>query len=151
MGYVCDMTRISVGLDEDGCEMSLNLSGFQVSIYLKFPPEGSNEALYSFEVGNKNHRPVFARSDAIYGNDLYIRKIPQKLIKKIKDESKTFTGYMPLQLKRTRVKSMNTDAKRCDESITRSNPNTGECVTKYLEDTIGCSMGLSGSNPSIPR
>ena len=63
----------------------------------------------------------------------------------------TFTGYMPLQLKRTRVKSMNTDAKRCDESIAMSNPNTGECVTKYLEDTIGCSMGLSGSNPSIPR
>ena len=144
---------ITMGLHEDGYVMNLNLAGFQVSIYLEFPPEGSDDAaIYSFEVGNKNHRPVIARNDGIYGNDFYMRKIPQKLINKIQDESETITaGYMPLKIRRTHVKALNTDEKRCDESISMSNPNTGKCVTKYLEDTIGCSMGLSGSNPNIPR
>ena len=86
--------------------------------------------------------------DAIYGNDFVHPGNKQKIDK---DESMTNTGYMALELRQTQVKALNTDEKRCDESMT--NPNIGRCVIKYVEDTIGCSMamGLSGSNPNIQR
>ena len=115
------------------------------------PPAENDVAYYFIEVGNKDHRHVFQRMDAIYGNDFFILEINRKLTKKIQDESMTNTGYMALELRQTQVKALNTDEKRCDESMT--NPNIGRCVIKYVEDTIGCSMamGLSGSNPNIQR
>ena len=53
------------------------------------------------------------------------------------------------QLERSHWKTLNTDNERCDE--TDSEPNTTKCITRYLEQSVGCSMGLYGTDPELER
>ena len=53
-------------------------------------------------------------------------------------------------LTRIRWKTLDSDVKRCDEDTTLK-ANTTECITHHLEDKIGCSMGLSGSDQKLQR
>ena len=52
------------------------------------------------------------------------------------------------KIKRTRWKALDSPVKRCTDQGAKA--NTTQCVTNYIENTIGCSMGLSGSDPQIP-
>ena len=52
-------------------------------------------------------------------------------------------------LTRTRRKTLNTPGQRCDEG--NGAPSTTQCITRYLEQKIGCSMGLRGTNPKLKR
>ena len=67
-------------------------------------------------------------------------------------ERKKSTEYRYAQdfmLKRTLVKALDKEDKRCDEKD--NSGNTTKCITEYLEREIGCTMHLLGSNSQIPR
>ena len=123
---------------------------WQVVIYLNLPPNGK-EFLYHLTVGNRNHRARFGKSDTIYGSDYIVLEIKKDVMKKIQYESTTNTSYSRLRLERTHWKTLSTDKKRCDESMTTSNANTTQCIIKHVEDSFGCSMGISGSSSDIER
>ena len=53
-------------------------------------------------------------------------------------------GY---RLERTHWKILDTQDQRCDKGSLRVDTTT--CITRYLEKTIGCSMGLHGTNPTL--
>ena len=53
------------------------------------------------------------------------------------------------ELKRTHWKMLNTEDERCDESD--SEANTTQCITQYLERSVGCSLGLIGGDPNLER
>lgn len=57
--------------------------------------------------------------------------------------------YQSYTLTRTRWKTLNTATQRCDEG--KSAANTTKCITRYLERTIGCSLGLHGTDPGVKR
>ena len=107
--------------------------------------------MYGIYVGNKNHRTVFGKSDAIYGYDWIELDLDKDKMKKIQDESTTNTAYSSFRIERTHWRRLNTDQKKCDESMTTASANTTQCIIKYVEDSFGCSMGLNGSNPNIQR
>ena len=52
------------------------------------------------------------------------------------------------KIKRTSWKALDYPAKRCTEQGAKA--NTTRCITNYIENTIGCSIGLSGSDPQFP-
>ena len=69
-----------------------------------------------------------------------------------RSERKESTEYRYAQdfmLKRTLVKALDKDGKRCDQ--TENSGNTTKCISEYLEREIGCTMHLHGSNSQIPR
>ena len=52
-------------------------------------------------------------------------------------------------LERIHWKTLNTESERCDES--ESEPNTTICITRYIEQSVGCSMGYHGTDPEKER
>ena len=57
--------------------------------------------------------------------------------------------YQDYLISRTHWKQVDTAEFRCDPIGTVG--NTTKCITEYLEDNIGCSMGLQGTNPEMKR
>ena len=53
------------------------------------------------------------------------------------------------KIRRARWKLLDTPSKRCDMSNTEA--NTTRCLTQYMEETVGCSMGLARSDPALER
>ena len=51
-------------------------------------------------------------------------------------------------LHRDHWKALPTESHRCD---VKASVNTTSCITKYMEHTIGCSMGMRGGNPDLKR
>ena len=63
---------------------------------------------------------------------------------------KIMTGYyrQTFTITRTHWKALNTVDKRCDED-TKMEANTTKCITHYIEEKTGCSMGFAGSDPKV--
>ena len=84
----------------------------------------------------------FPKDDTIFGSNLLCKN--------------DFTNYsegnyqQTLWITRTRLKSLNTGNNICDDSQDLE-ANTTKCITNYMEDKIGCSVGLSGAHPEIER
>ena len=57
--------------------------------------------------------------------------------------------YRSYLLQRTRWKKLSTPNQRCMEGISAA--NTTRCITRYLEQKVGCSMDLHGSDPKLKR
>ena len=57
--------------------------------------------------------------------------------------------YRSYLLTRTRWKTLSTPSQRCDDG--KSEANTTKCITRYMEQTVGCSMGLHGTDPNLNR
>ena len=87
----------------------------------------------------------FPKPDNIFGSAYIIVDIRDVLLK----EALNDTGlYQYLELERTLWKSLDTPEKKCDmENVV----NTTKCITSFLEQTIGCSMGLAEGNPDMDR
>ena len=80
---------------------------------------------------------VFPKLDGIYGSaHLQKRRLPRR------------TYEQSFSITRTRWKTISSEEKRCDDNP-QSEANTTGCVTRYLEAVIGCSIGLSGSDPDV--
>lgn len=67
----------------------------------------------------------------------------------IQDTNLSFSYGQDYLLKRTHWKALDNEQQRCDQEDNAK--STTKCITEYLEEVAGCSMGLQGSNPTIAR
>ena len=81
------------------------------------------------------------KRDAAFGS-FYIHKI----LPIYKDRVMHHQIY---RLERTHWKTLNTGNQRCDEE--NATHNTTQCITRYIEKKVGCSMGMYGTDPDIKR
>ena len=81
---------------------------------------------------------IFPKFDGIYGS-AYLGKT----VLTQGHYSQTFS------ISRTHWKTLSNENKVCDEDLDKE-ANLTSCYTRYLEDTIGCSMGMLGSNDEVP-
>ena len=81
---------------------------------------------------------IFPKFDNIYGS-AYMAKmgLTQR------------TYQQSFSIARTHWKTLSSENKVCDEDID-TEANLTRCFTRYLEDTIGCSMGMLESNEEAP-
>ena len=92
----------------------------------------------------------FPKVDKIFGSEFISIDMTEKFKQAKKEERfKQVAFRQTFELSRTRWKTLDTPAKRCDD--TDASPNTTECITHFVENTIGCSMGMDGSNPSVAK
>ena len=84
----------------------------------------------------------FPKDDTIFGSDVIIKH----------DFTSDSEGIyeQTLSITRTRWKSLKTDNNNCDDDQNLE-ANTTKCITHYMEDEIGCSVGLSGTDPEIEQ
>ena len=81
--------------------------------------------------------------DEIYGSELIVLSLSQDM------RQPGTSGFQLYKIKRTRVKGLDKPTKRCDMDV--SNAQVAQCITGYIESTIGCSMGLLRSDRHGPR
>ena len=93
---------------------------------------------FFFFVHNKGQMYV-PKKDGIFGSSFFRRHIPAL-------NKKYGQSY---RLDRTHMKIMRTKNQICDER--NSEPNTTMCITRHLEKTVGCSMGMLGTDPHMER
>ena len=85
----------------------------------------------------------FPKVDGIYGSDL-IYLVFDNLMSKT---GKKRCFGQSHKIEKTHWNALDTSDKRCDPSS--SVAKTTQCLTRYLERTIGCSMGLAESDAQI--
>ena len=78
--------------------------------------------------------------DEIYGSELILLKVDDA-----PPNHKVY--HQSYKFRKTYWKALDTPEKRCDESSLEA--NTTQCITRYLEQTVGCSLGLAGSDKQI--
>ena len=115
-----------------------NHFSLQVEIAVPIPWNWDNE--FNLFVHNKGQM-YFPKNDEIFGSH-HMSITVNKVNKGYYDQHFTLT--------RIRWKTLDSEFKRCDEDTTLE-ANTTECITHHLEDKIGCSMGLSGSDQKLQR
>ena len=99
----------------------------------------------SFHLYLHNKNQVIAKKvDDIFGQKDILIHVGDQLRKSLK------FGYYrkEYKIKRTHWKAIDRPEKKCTEQTTEV--DTTKCIARHIELTIGCSMGLSGSNPQIP-
>ena len=116
-----------------------------------FPPQMniffniSNEdfSLYFF-LHNKDQM-YFPKINGVFGSDFTYLKLDRS---RLKDRNTTgfYTFYT---MKQTQWKELDTPRKRC--KVGSAVANTTRCITQYLEDKVGCSMGIARSDPQLRR
>ena len=90
---------------------------------------------------------IFPRHDNIFGSHTYdLDWDPEK--ESIKKTYGPISFRQHFELGRIRSKTIDTPDTRCDME---NKANTTECIARYLEDSIGCSMGLAGSGFEAKR
>ena len=65
-----------------------------------------------------------------------------------KEDDKNYTYQKSYTLKQKHWKAIDHGDQRCDQRETAVG-YTSKCITKFLEMTIGCSMGLQGSDGGL--
>ena len=108
-------------------------------------PKG-NTGFYFF-IHNKGQM-IFPRTDEAFGSFYIYREMQNPESNPNMPGGKILfkQGY---RLERTHWKTLNTESQRCDEGSSAANMTN--CITQYLEQKIGCSVGLYGSDRSIKR
>ena len=92
---------------------------------------------------NKN-QVITEKTDDIFGQ----KDIPINVGNQLRNSVQFGYYSKEYKIKRTHWKAMDKPEKKCSEETTEV--NTTVCITNYIEQTTGCSMGLYGSNPEIP-
>ena len=84
------------------------------------------------------------RADRIFGSE-YIILHKEEFKNHIKNGTDYMQGY---EIQRTYWESLNSKDKRCDDE----NKNYAtKCVTNFLENSIGCSLGMAESGMNVER
>ena len=94
---------------------------------------------FAFFIHNRDQM-YLPRQDQLFGSYYFPVGMPTD------KEVFTIASY---ELERTHWKTLNTEKDRCDE--TDSEANTTKCITQFLEQSVGCSMGSYGADPSMER
>ena len=89
---------------------------------------------------------LFHRRDNIFGSDTFALDWDPERVTIKQQKHISFRQYF--ELGRTHWKTMDIPEMRCDEE---NKANTTECIATFLEDSIGCSMGLAGSRIEAER
>ena len=89
----------------------------------------------------------FPRTDEAFGSFYIYREMQNP--ESNSNLGKKIVFRQSYRLERTHWKTLNTENQRCDEG--RSAANMTNCITRYLEQTIGCSVGLYGSDHGVKR
>ena len=83
----------------------------------------------------------FPKIDEIYGSEFIYLRVDEAM-------HTANTSYVQsFKIRKTHWKALDTPEKRCDEEY--SEANTTQCLTSYLERTVGCSMGISGGDQQL--
>ena len=90
------------------------------------------------------------KMDKIFGSDYMSLSVDSARVKRGMKEGKNFHIVTTHKIAKTHWKAMDTNNKRCI-SQNYEEANTTKCITEFLENKVGCSVGLSGSNPKIKR
>ena len=100
-------------------------------------PEGHTG--FHFFIHNKDQM-YFIKEDNAFGSYYQFLRMPRER------GTRFLAKY---NLERTFWKTLNTESERCDE--TESDPNTTKCITHYIEQSVGCSLGYHGTDPEMER
>ena len=84
------------------------------------------------------------RPDKIFGSN-YIMFRKQQFDKGIKNRTDYIQVY---EIQRTYWEALDSKEKRCDEG---NKNRTTECITQFLENLIGCSLGMAESENQLER
>ena len=104
----------------------------------------SNYTDYMIFVHDKGHM-YLQRPDKIYGSDYIL--FQKQLFKK--EGIKNATDYMQVyEIQRTYWEALDSREKRCDED---NKNHTTECITQFLANLIGCSLGMAESGNQLDR
>ena len=82
----------------------------------------------------------FPKRDEAFGS-FYIYKMMAK--------HEGWMNHQKYRIERTHWKTLNTEKQRCDNE--NATNNTTKCITRYIEKTIGCSMGMYGTDQDLKR
>ena len=115
----------------------------QIDFEIELPENSSHASYIAIFVHNKDQMYI-PKSDEIFGSTFQSIKINEELLKN--NDSYFLMDY---KVKRTHWKALDIQSKRCDPS--NSPGNATQCITSYLENTIGCSMNLALSDPKMNR
>ena len=92
---------------------------------------------------DKGHQFI-QRADRVFGSEYIIFQNPE-----FQKEIKNGTDYIQVyEVQRTYWEALDSKERRCDEE-NKHYPT--ECVTNFLEDSIGCSMGMAESDDKLER
>ena len=91
-----------------------------------------------------NYNQLFPNTKELFGSDAFVLDVSG-----IVRTAEATNFIQDCKIRRTRWKLLDIPTKRCDMSNTEA--NTTMCLTKYMEETVGCSMGLASSDPAIER
>ena len=94
---------------------------------------------FFFFIHNKGQM-YFPKRDEAYGSSYIFKRMPKR-------EGTMYS--QKYRLERTHWKTLDTENQRCDE--VNDNKNTTQCITTYIEKTVGCSVGMFGTDPHMKR
>ena len=99
---------------------------------------------FLFFVHNKGQM-YFPKQDEAFGSYYF-----HKSYHPPKNQNYTYRYQQSFRLERTHWKTLPTENQRCGKPG-NSGADTTTCITRYLEQTVGCSMGLLGTDPDLKR
>ena len=106
-------------------------SKFQPKITLPIPEDHNT---FFFFIHNKDQMYI-PKSDGVFGSYYFYKTIETPGNKSYSQD------YL---LTRSHWKTLNTPRRRCDEG--KKAASTTRCIARYLEQKVGCSMGLHGND-----
>ena len=115
------------------------LHDLQIKLKLLIPAEMGHDVDFYFYLHNKGQM-YFPRQDETFGSFHLLKTMTVR----------HWTTYSQrFRLEQTHWKTLDTENQRCEDQ--NAEGNTAACITEYLEQTVGCSMDLYGSDPGIER
>lgn len=123
-----------------------NYIGINHHINVRFNVTRDDLGFYVF-IHNKDQMYT-PKIDNIFGSELITSQMDSVRMK----AKPNGTGYNIIQLHKmtkTLWKALDTPGKRCQSDKTEA--DTTQCITNFLERKIGCSMGLAKYDSSVPR
>ena len=91
----------------------------------------------------------FPKMDKIFGSEFMALQVDSARVKKAKEEGTAFRIMAVYKMAKTHWKALDTPLKRCKSE--NKEANTTKCIVQFLENKIGCSMGLAKSNSKVKR
>ena len=114
------------------------MNDWQLFVETSLPDDDSH---LKFFVHNKGQMYI-PKQDGAFGSFYFPKTFPW-------GNMVNMTYSHEYRLERTHLKTLDTRDQRCDKEI--SSADTITCITQYLESTIGCSMGLYGTDLNLRR
>ena len=92
----------------------------------------------------------FPKIDRVFGSEFISIDLTEKYEEAVNKGWKNQVHFeQTFELSRTHWKTLDTPGKRCDDK--KAIANTTQCIAHFVENTIGCSMGMDGGNPSVVK